>query len=252
MSAPQTGFAAAVLDPDAPVPSSLAAPTGQPDAKRFAVYRNNVFVSLVGALESRFPVTRRLVGDDFFRGMARVYAADNRPASPVMMHYGDSFPAFIAGFAPAASVHYLADVAYIEARWSDAYNAADAEPLAVEALATIPPQELPLLCLKRHPAAALIRSQYPAGSIWSANLGDTPPKLTATGPETIIVTRPELEVRVSVLPAADAPFVAALLKGASIAEAVTETAEGFDFGQALVGLVNLGAFAAPVTRGSPS
>ena len=252
MSTPQTGFAAAVLNPDAPLPPGLAAPSGVPDAKRFAVYRNNVFVSLVGALEARFPVTRRLVGDEFFRGMARVYAAANRPASPVMMHYGDSFPAFIAGFAPAASVPYLADVAALEARWSDAYNAADVPPLGLAALAAIPPQDLPLLCFERHPAAALIRSHYPAGSIWSANLGDTPQRLTTTAPETILVTRPALEVRVSVLPAADAPFVAALLKGASIAEAVTETAEEFDFGQALVGLVNLGAFAAPLAQGRPS
>ncbi len=37
-------------------------------ARRFAVYRNNVAVGLIRALEARFPVTRRLVGDAFFRG----------------------------------------------------------------------------------------------------------------------------------------------------------------------------------------
>ena len=37
---------------------------GAPDARRFAVYRNNVAVGLIGALEARYPVSRRIAGDD--------------------------------------------------------------------------------------------------------------------------------------------------------------------------------------------
>ena len=46
----QTAFAAALLDPDLPPPDRLIAWNGSDPARRFAVYRNNVVVSLVDAL----------------------------------------------------------------------------------------------------------------------------------------------------------------------------------------------------------
>src|SRR5262245_36224371 len=107
----QNAFAAALTDPAAPAPAGLTTARGAPDPKRFAVYRNNVVAGLGKALESRFPVTLRLVGGEFFRGMARAFIETNRPRSPLMAEYGDELPAFVEGFPAAASVPYLADVA---------------------------------------------------------------------------------------------------------------------------------------------
>jgi hypothetical protein len=67
----QQAFASALLDPTLPVPDGVTSARGEGDAKRFAVYRNNVAVSLAKALGQRFPVVQRLVGDAFFNGMAR-------------------------------------------------------------------------------------------------------------------------------------------------------------------------------------
>ena len=69
---------------------------GGADATRFAVYRNNVDVGLTKALAQRFPVAERLVGDEFFAGMARAYVPVQAAASPLMIEYGDDFPDFIA------------------------------------------------------------------------------------------------------------------------------------------------------------
>ena len=63
---------------------------GAPDARRFAVYRNNVAVGLIGALEARYPVSRRIAGDDLFRAMARAFVRAHKPRSPVMIAYGGS------------------------------------------------------------------------------------------------------------------------------------------------------------------
>ena len=84
----QHEFAAAVADALAPEPSGLTTARGAPDPKRFAIYRNNVVAGLVGVLEQRFPVTRRLVGDEFFRGMGRAFVAERPARSPVLMEYG--------------------------------------------------------------------------------------------------------------------------------------------------------------------
>ncbi|MBX3530363.1 MAG: putative DNA-binding domain-containing protein [Rhizobiaceae bacterium] len=248
----QHAFAAALLDPGSVLPEGVTSARGAADPLRFAVYRNNVFVSLVRALAQRFPVTERLVGEEFFRGMARTYAADRKPASPLMFEYGGDFPDFVASFPPAAGLPYLADVARIEAVWTDAYHAADAPPLGVTALAAIPPDRLAASRLVPHPSAGLVRSAHPAGSIWAGHRDDPVMPPASWVPETVLVVRPEMNVNVHALPAADAAFAAALLAGASLGEAsgASSDVSDFDFGAALVGLVTLGAFRA-IAMGEP-
>ncbi|HEV7371102.1 DNA-binding domain-containing protein [Arenibaculum sp.] len=251
--AAKAAFAAALLDPALPVPAGVVSPRGTPDAARFAVHRNNVFVALVAALEARFPVTARLVGDAFFRAMARLHADARKPSSPLMFEYGGGFPDFIAGFPPARGLPYLADVARLEVAWSRAYHAAEAEPLALEALSVGPPEALLLDRLAAHPAAALVTSAHPIGSIWSAHQGPTVAPVADWRPEAVLVTRPAATVQLHILPPGDAPFAAALLAGATIgaaAEAALAGAAGdggFDPGRALVGLVRTGAFTARQT-----
>jgi Putative DNA-binding domain len=75
----QREFARAVLDTAAGTPSPLVRKTGGTPAKRFGVYRNNVYASLVDVLAGRFPAVERLVGDAFFR--SRRLAAKTRWSS---------------------------------------------------------------------------------------------------------------------------------------------------------------------------
>jgi hypothetical protein len=125
----QHAFAAALLDPERPVPNALTSHTARVPTRRFAVYRNNVAVGLVDALARRFPATQRIVGEEFFRAMARLYVQAEPPRSPLLMQYGDTFADFIARFPPAAEIVYLVDVARLEAARTRAHHAADAAPL---------------------------------------------------------------------------------------------------------------------------
>ena len=54
--------------------------------RRFAVYRNNVMVSLIDALADTFPVVQQLVGEVFFRAMAGVFARQSPPRSSMVLH----------------------------------------------------------------------------------------------------------------------------------------------------------------------
>ena len=240
----QGTFAAALLDPVPTPPQGITSVRGGSDARRFAIYRNNVRVSLRKALAARFPVTERLVGDDFFRLMADAYVDRTRPASPLLFQYGDDLPDFIAASEPARSVPYLADVARLEAAWTRAYHAADVPPLGIDALAALDPAALLPVRLAAHPAAALIRSEFPVGSIWQAHQRDvvTAPEWR---PEAVLLVRPGYEIGLHVLPASDAGFAAALLAGRPLGEATEEAIadwKNFDFGRALTGLVALGVF----------
>ena len=232
-----SAFARALADPTAP-------PAG--DARRFAVYRNNVAVGLIRNLEARFPVTRRLVGDEFFRGMAGAFVVREKPRTAVMIHYGAEFPAFVRRFAPAAELPYLPDIAALENAWAEAYHAAEAEPLPAAALAEIAPERLEGLRFAYHPAARLLEFATPAASLWAAHQGEgepRPPEVWA--PETALVTRPHADVQVLRLPEGGFAFAAALRDGATLGEAAAPLiASGGDPGAHLVGLIQSGAIAA--------
>lgn len=252
----QATFAAALLDADRPVPDGVVDFNGRRDARRFAVYRNNVAVGLVDALAATFPAVRRLVGERYFRAMARVYIADHPPRSPLIFEYGTDFPDFIAGFAPARRLVYLPDVARLERLWLDAYHAADAAPLAATALAAVAPQDLPGIGLRPHPAARLHRSRYAALTIFSANRrGDD--SLAGIDPlkaEDTLVTRPALQVETRHLPPGGAVFLARLMAGARLGAAAEEAATrapGFDLPLAIAAMLEAGAFSAVVPSERP-
>jgi hypothetical protein len=171
----------------APLPFGVTAPSPDEAVQRFAVHRNNVAVSLNDALAKRFPVIRRLVGDAFFTAMARVFAETHRPNSPVLLEWGDRFPAFLAGFPPLAGYPYIADVARLEYARGVAFHAADARPAPADSFIGADPAGLHL---RLHPSLQVLRFDHPAVSIWQGNQrGATPEKRTLVGSERALVLR---------------------------------------------------------------
>lgn len=241
-------FAAGLLDPGHATPDTVSGPNGKAAVKRYAVYRNNVTVSLIEALAANFPATLRITGPDFFRAMARFHVREAPPTSPLLFEYGRDFPDFIERYEYAQSMPWLADVARMEKAWLDAYHAADAEPLASSALASIPPERLADAVFEPHPATRAMRSRHPVVTIFAANRSDGPVgRIEASGPEDALITRPGLEVIVRHLPPGGAVFLDRLVAGepleAAAAVAFAETAE-FDLSANIAGLLQAGAFSA--------
>ena len=242
-------FAAALDDPAAATPPMTHGRMGAPDARRFAVYRNNVAVGLIGALEARYPVSRRLAGDELFRAMARAFVGAHKPRTPVMIAYGGEFPEFAAAYLAGAEVGSglatLPDVARLESAWVEAYHAEDASAATVIELATLTPDCLPGTRIVFHPAARLLRFATPAASVWaSAQSSDQPAAPTGGIGEDALIIRPDCDVRVRVLPPLGFDFALSLREGATLIEALTALGEpAFDFGAHLVGLVESGAVA---------
>ncbi len=213
-------FAAALRDPEAPLPEWLAAPEGARIADRFAVYRNNMTASLVDVLADRFPVTHALVGQAFFRAMARAYVREHLPRDASLFRYGGSFAAFVAGFGPARELPYLPDVARVENAWHESWGAADAGPMGLRELAALPPEQLVHSRFGIHPAARLVRSPWPVGSLWSAHQ-QAEPDLSALAwqAESVLVTRPHARIHVQCLTPGAAALAAALLVGTTLEQA---------------------------------
>jgi Putative DNA-binding domain len=243
----QDAFAAALLDPDQPVPSGRMAHSAIVPVKRFAVYRNNVVASLIKALRTRFPAVERIVGAEFFAGMARIYATRHPPRSRLLVRYGDDFADFIERFSPAAELRYLPDVARLEAARTRAYHAADVAPLAAEWLAALPPASLPSLRLILHRSAEVVRSRHPVVTIWAMNAGELPlAPIDEDAAEDALVVRPAFTVEVRNLPPGGAAFVLAIAQGATLgeaAEAATADDPRFELSSSLAGLLASGALA---------
>lgn len=239
-------FGAAALNARLPMPEGLVGPDGRPSAKRFAVYRNNVVVGLVQALQAAYPAVHRLVGDDFFRVMGAYYVRRDPPASPILLHYGESFPDFLGIFEPVAHLPWLPDVARLERARLLAFHAAEVPALRPEALAHVAPGDFGAQVLRLHPSVHVLTSRYPARTIWQANLSpDAPPAIDPTsGGEDTLILRPGAEVLALSLPPGGAAFAQAVQSGRTVMAAAMEgmtVTPGFDMAATLGLLLTRGA-----------
>ncbi|WP_245643963.1 HvfC/BufC N-terminal domain-containing protein [Paraburkholderia oxyphila] len=239
-------FAPGLTNPAVAAPADVIAVHGKGVVNRYNVYRNNVTVSLIDALAAIYPAVQRITGTEFFRAMARFYVRARPPASPLLFEYGRDFPDFIASYEYAREMPWLADTARIERAWLDAYHAEDLPALAAEALAHIDLSDLGQLRFKPHPATRIVRSPYPAVSIFAMNRKDEPVSpLCSSDAEDALVTRPGQDVIVSRLPAGGAVLLGALVMGETLGAAVQmafEETDSFDLAANLAGMLSVGAF----------
>jgi hypothetical protein len=216
----QRAFAAAVLDPALAVPAFVRDCTSPRTASALAIYRNNVASGLINVLRARFPVIVRFVGDDSFGALALRFVTLHPPRSPVLLSYGEAFPAFLRGLTGTPSAEYLADIARLEVARGRAYHAADADPVAADRFAMLAPEQLPALRVQLHPSVSLLRSRFPVVSVWEANQPGADAPIRCWKAEDTLVARARHEVTVTRLPEGGFAFLSGLSAGAPLAAAI--------------------------------
>jgi len=220
----QALFAQALLQPAQPCPDGLRTWNGSDPALRFAVYRNNVLVSLVDALAATFPVVQALVGQEFFHAMAALFVRAHPPQSRILAWYGAELPDFIDHFEPTASLPYLADVARLEMARVRGYHAADVAAVPPEALqaALLQPERLATLRLGLHPSLQVLASRHAVFSLWAAHQGTL--DLASVDPyqaETALVYRQDMQVETLAVSPTTGQFIRAVLQGESLLAAAS-------------------------------
>ncbi|RBI82959.1 DUF2063 domain-containing protein [Rhodosalinus halophilus] len=238
----QESFRAALLDPARPAPAGLHDGAGRPAGRRFDIYRNNVAASLVAALETGFPALRALIGGERFRGLALSFLRAHPPRDPRLALYGAELPGFLEGVAPRARFGWAPDLARLEMALREAYHAADADPVAPEALAAIAPEALEGTRLKLAPAVRRVVSRWPVAALRAHALEEGP--RPEGGAQEVLVSRPGFDPLAQALPPGGAAAVAALADGATLGEAHAAGARArvdFDLGPVLAALLTGGA-----------
>lgn len=216
----QLGFAAAVFDANQHEVCRHIRSNGLTAARRVQIYRHDVFTKFTEALAAVYPVVQRLVGEAFFEQAARQYIVHHPARSGDVQAFGEHFAAFLAALPQAAGLPYLPDVARLEWAYHAVFHAADAPPLDPNALAELPPEAHGDLRFTLHPAARLLRSDYPILRIWQANQAeadDTGVIDLAEGGVRLLVIRRALDIEFEPLSAGAFALLDALAHGDTLA-----------------------------------
>lgn len=241
-------FGAALLEPDAPIPEGVIGPRGKKAVKRFAVYRNNVIVSLMNAMADIFPVVKALLGEKSFNDVARIFITRHPPTSPLLFEYGRQFPDFLSRFKPLSAYPFLPDLALLERAWLDGFHAADAVPMDPAVFTATDQALLGDLVFLPHPATKLVESEFAIVTLMNHCRENLP--LDTVDPrasESALVTRPENRVEVRAIAAAGTAFFRLLIDGNTLgfaADAAMATDPEFDLPAAITALIQSGAFTA--------
>ena len=209
------------------------------------VYRNGYIKSCTDALAASFPVVSALVGNDFFRGLARAYVEAHPPTSGTLVGYGSYFAEFLRSRSHEHGLAYLSDAAAIDAAWLASYFAADGMALAaaeVESMAAdgidvaairvtlTPPTQL--VSLRHHIAQtwALMREQGALSSHVSLREGDN----------MAMVWRLNGKIHIKELDPGESAFLSTLAEVASLeaaANRASEIDESFDLATTFAALL---------------
>ena len=224
---------------------------GAPDARRFAVYRNNVAVGLIGALEARYPA----VAPHRRRRPLPGHGAGLRPRQQAALAGHDrlwrGFPGFRRRLGRGDARPRRGGAARervgrgLSRRRRGRGDGRRPRPIELRSSAGGPDR----VSSSRAPPALFDPGRVALG------LGPRLRRSASAGwanAEDALITRPDADVRVRVLPPLGYDFALLLREGATLIEAALALNDpAFDFGTHLVGLVESGAVAS-IIPGSPS
>lgn len=213
---------------------------------RFNIYRNNYYVAVINVLKERFPVTERIVGEDFFKGTAREFVQATPPIGQSNLGYGREYPTFLETFPPVADLAYLPDVARLEWARFEAAIAVENPAVSSQDFSELDPAHAARVHFKLHPSFRTLSSDYPVYDIWRTNHEDDEVRSLAGSREgqAVMISRSQIGIEVHHIPETAIAFFDALRVGLSLGEAydsVSDQLSPRDFSNLLATLLSAGA-----------
>lgn len=161
--------------------------------ERLRIYRNNFLIGLGEALNSNFPVVRRMLGDEFFAQAARAFILRAPPDTPCLFEYGEGFPEFLADLPEMAKLPYVPEMASFEFARIAAYHAPVEALLTDAAIARVPPEKLSDLPIRLARHVRLLPVRFPILDLWQAHQtadADLAAIEMSPRPHTLLICRP--------------------------------------------------------------
>lgn len=194
------------------------------DHPGLAVYRNTIAKGCVDALAANFPTVLSMVGEDWFRAAAALFAREAPPTRAALLDYGAAFPAWLARFPPAAELPYLTGIAHLDHLWTEALFAAEAPVLKPEHLSRLAPETLAETSLSLHPSVRFAAFEAGLPSLWRAAREGAEDLTLSETSETLLLVRDGEAVVSRVTGAAETAFLRACRDGLTAGEAARAAA----------------------------
>jgi hypothetical protein len=201
-----------------------------------SVYRNGYFRTCTDALAGNYPVVRAIVGDDYFRDLARGYVNQHPPTRSTLVGYGEHLADFIRQLEEEHGLDYLADAAAIDAAWLKSYFAEEGVPLAPADIEHMGANEMDVTAVRVHltPHVQLVQIENSIIDTW-ATLRDQG-ELTETVALTkrahlAMLWRLDGHIHIKALNDAESVFIDTLAKVATLGDAAAcayKVDESFD------------------------
>lgn len=135
-------------------------------AERIDIYHNNTLLGLTGTLANIYPVTQKIVGEGFFKTVARFYIKDRPLDSGNRNGFGHDMSLFLKNFEPAKNLPYLPDIAAIESAFFLAGIAPDRRFLSAEDIGRRSIASPDGFKVDLHPSAQIVAQSYNGLQIW--------------------------------------------------------------------------------------
>lgn len=203
--------------------AGVAAITGSrafPRAQRLRIYREGYYIRLAEALATTFPALQALLGGDQFRFLVRDYVDAHPSRHFSVRRYGHRLAQWLKRTSPFSYQPVLGEIAVWEWAMAHAFDAADADPVEVEALAAQPPDRWPSLRFEFHESLCSISTRWNSVAIWRALQGEeTPPAPSRNlSPERWAIWRRDLKILFDRIDAAESRALSVARRGLSFSD----------------------------------
>ncbi|MCE2597284.1 DNA-binding domain-containing protein [Motilimonas cestriensis] len=183
------------------------------------LYRNNFVISCCAALQASFPVTHKLVGDEFFTSVTRQWVLAHPPQSGNIIDYGEGFASWLAALPQLASLPYVASIAQLEwliEQTASAEIVSKVFPFAD--LAAIPATLYPLLTFHLAPQFTLCGAAEAIYPLYQMAQQDQFEAINLNMPSYVLLQKqPDFTVSLQPLGEADYQFLLGCTQGLTLA-----------------------------------
>jgi hypothetical protein len=240
LSGDQAQFMAVLQQGPAAYPQGLF--TGEADRALLGLkaHANTISHARLIAIEHTFPGTLQHMGKAEFNALSREYIELPDVRTAKLMRIGEGFAAFLSSSGCDAG---LIDLARVEWAWLESYHAAEGRALGLADLAGYDEAALLDMPVVLHPATRLVA----VSGMTSEMLADLGLPEGASG-SAVLVTRPDAEVRFTLLGDAQAALAGVAENSGSMRNLLTaalETASEAEALPAVFALIEAGMLASP-------
>jgi hypothetical protein len=188
-----------------------------PIATRLAIYGDAYRSRLIETLEGHYPALLALIGAEHFAALGGAYVQAHDSTFASIRFYGGALGAFLATHPDYASRPWVGELARFEWAMMDVFDAADAAPVGVPALAQIAPENWAQLGFELHPAVRRLDLLWNVPALWRALIdGRSHPAPEAQAhPVAWLLWRRELQIFFRPLPALEAEALDVVRQGRS-------------------------------------